>query len=338
VTAVSVASSLFWLTSAVLAGLTIVAGKCAYEAQEAAEGTGFVAILLRLLVAVGSFAGRFDQMSAMHGHAHLGAVGVFLMLIMGISYKLVPMFALSEIQNQFRAWLSVALLNLGLLTAFVCIVSRSALKFPAAFLIAAALVVYAVELAAILRARKRRALDWGLKSFLVGIGLLLPVGVLGLVLAWPKLPLTPLTGQVETVYGFLALAGVVSMAILGMFFKIIPFLVWYGTYSRHIGRSKVPSLSDLYSVPLQLAWLLSYTGGLTTTCTGILLQQSLVVRIGSCLIAASLGFLLINIGKMLSHFAWPRMEPMVLPGNPAAPSPSKASPAVKNPQNLYAAS
>ena len=39
---------------------------------------------------------RFDQISAMHAHAHLGALGVFVMLIVGISYKLVPMFTFSD--------------------------------------------------------------------------------------------------------------------------------------------------------------------------------------------------------------------------------------------------
>ena len=187
----------------------------------------------------------------MHAHAHLGAVGVFIMLIVGISYKLVPMFTLSDIQSRGRAAASVALLNAGLLGSFVTILLRHPLKFAFALVIVAGLACYGIEMAAILRARKRRTLDWGLKYFLTAISLLAPLSVLALVLSWPGLPLTPLTGQLENVYGFLALLGVVSFAIIGMFYKIIPFLVWYGSYSRQIGLSKVPSLADLYSPRLQ---------------------------------------------------------------------------------------
>ena len=115
VIATAVASALGWLSLAVCAGLTIAVGKCSYESASAlAPGNPFGA-LLHGLKSVAAFTARFDQISAMHAHAHLGALGVFVMLIVGISYKLVPMFTLSDIQSRRRALASVALLNAGLL-------------------------------------------------------------------------------------------------------------------------------------------------------------------------------------------------------------------------------
>ena len=153
----------------------------------------------------------------------------------------------------------------GLLGSFVTILLRHPLKFAFALLVVAGLACYGLEMIAILRARKRRTLDWGLKSFLTAISLLAPLSVLALVLSWPGLPLTTLTGQLENVYGFLALRGVVSFAIIGMFYKIIPFLVWYGSYSTQIGLRKVPSLADLYSPGLQAAGYWTYVAGLAAT-------------------------------------------------------------------------
>ena len=46
--------------------------------------------------------------------------------------------------------------------------------------------------------------------------------------------------------------GVVALAIIGMLYKIIPFLVWFGVYSKHIGRAQVPALADMYSPRLQM--------------------------------------------------------------------------------------
>ena len=103
-----------WLSLAVSVGLTIAVGKCSYEAASGPASGSPIGVLLHGLQSVAAFTARFDQISAMHAHAHLGVVGVFVMLIVGISYKLVPMFTLSDIQSPRRALASVALLNVGL--------------------------------------------------------------------------------------------------------------------------------------------------------------------------------------------------------------------------------
>ena len=312
VIATAVASALGWLSLAVCAGLTIAVGKCSYESSSVlAPGNPFGA-LLHGLKSVAMFTARFDQIGAMHAHAHLGALGVFVMLIVGISYKLVPMFTLSELQSPRRAHASVALLNAGLLGSFITILLRHPFKFAFALLVVAGLACYGLELIAILRARKRRSLDWGLKSFLTAISLLAPLSVLGLVLSWPGLPLTALTGRLENLYGFLALAGVISFAIIGMFYKIIPFLVWYGSYSTQIGLRKVPSLADLYSPGLKAAGYWTYVAGLAATSTAIVLGNAVAVTWACALLALSLATLGLNVTKILSHLVRPKIEPLHL--------------------------
>ena len=115
----------------------------------------------------------------MHAHAHLGGLGFFIMMIVGVSYKLVPMFALSEVQSTRRAGWSLALLNAGLAGLFVTILRSSPWKLVFAFVVLGGLAIYGWEMVAILRARKRRKLDWGLKYFLTAIALLVPVSALG---------------------------------------------------------------------------------------------------------------------------------------------------------------
>ncbi len=312
----SVASALGWLALAVSAGLAIAVGKCTYDSARALAPGNPTGTPLDGLKAVAAFVGRFDQISAMHAHAHLGALGVFVMLIVGISYKLLPMFTLSEIQSRQRAGASVALLNVGLLGSCVTILLRHHFKVAFALVAVAGLACYGVEVLAILRARKRRVLDWGLKYFLTAISLLAPLSVLSLVLSCPGLPLTRLTGQLENLYGFLALAGVVSFAIIGMFYKIIPFLVWYGSYSRQIGLRKVPALADLYSPRLQAAGYWTWVAGLAVASLAIVLGNPVAVRCGCALLALSLGTLALNVGKILSHLIRPQFAP--LPLRPAA--------------------
>jgi hypothetical protein len=219
------------------------------------------------------------------------------------------MFALSEVRNQGRAQWSVWLLNLGLSGLFVTILVRSPWKLAFVAVILTALLLYGLELRAIIRSRHRRELDWGVKTFLVAVGLLLPFSALVAVLSWPALPLNQFTGQLENLYGFVGFIGIVSLAIIGMLYKVIPFLVWFGTYSRHIGRVQVPSLAQLYYGRLQVVGLWSFLAGLVVTGAGIVAEHNLIVRAGGGLLALSLVTLGVNITLMVRHFFRPQLKP-----------------------------
>jgi hypothetical protein len=316
VTATAVSATLAWICLAILSGLSVAAAKCAYDSTSSA--TGAVGVLLGGLRSIAGFLARFDPISTMHAHAHLGGVGFFTMLIVGVSYKLIPMFTLSEVQSRRRAICSITLLNAGLAGSFVTILLRSPLKLAFALMVVSALAVYSWEISAILRARKRRALDWGIKYFLTAIMLLLPLSVLAVVLSWPGLPLNTFTGQLENLYGFLGFIGVITLAIIGMLYKIIPFLVWFGRYSRQIGRAQVPSLADLYSARLQALGYWAYLAGLTGTCAAILLSNETEVRIGCGFMALGVTTLSLNVGKMLAHFFKPTLKPFTLPTSTTA--------------------
>jgi hypothetical protein len=313
ITATAVTAALVWLSLAITAGLSIAAAKCDYESAMEQSPPAFVVVMLHGLQSVGGFVAHFDPMSAMHAHAHLGGVGCFTMLIVGVSYKLIPMFTLSELQSRRRTAWSVALLNIGLAGSFVTILRRSPLKPAFALVVVAALAVYGWELRAILRARKRRVLDWGIKYFLTAIMLLWPLSVLAVVLSWPGLPLNKFTGQLENLYGFLGLIGVITFAIIGMSYKIIPFLVWFGRYSRQIGRARVPSLADLYSARLQALGYWTWLAGLAATSGAIVLSSATGVRIGCGFLALGVAALALNVGRMLAHFFKPAFQPFTLP-------------------------
>ncbi len=311
VTATSVSAALAWISLTIILGLSIAAAKSVNEYESPSSPTGAIGVLLHGLKWVSGFLTPFGAISTMHAHAHLGGVGFFTMLIVGVSYKLIPMFTLSEVQSRRRALASVALLNLGLAGSFVTILRHSPLKPAFALMVGAALAIYGWELTAILRARKRRALDWGIKYFLTAIVLLLPLSVLAVVLSWPGLPQNTFTGQLENLYGFLGLIGVVTFAIMGMLYKIIPFLVWFGRYSRQIGRAKVPALADLYSARLQSLGYWAWLAGLTGTGGAIILSNEAGIRIGCGFLALSVGTLVLNVVKMLSHYF--KLSPFPLP-------------------------
>jgi len=284
VIAFAIAAALGWLSLTVLAGLYLATAKC-WDFSP------------------------FNPIAAMHAHAHLGGLGVFVMLIVGIGYKLIPMFVLSDLRSTRRAAWSLGLLNGGLAGLFIAILLQSQIKPAFAVVAVAGLALYGLEILAILRTRTRRVLDWGVRSFLPAIALLAPTSVLGLVLAWPRLPATALTTQLENVYGFLGLLGVVGLAILGMLYKIVPFLVWFHRYSGEIGRARVPSMAEMYSERMQVAGYWTYVSGLAVTGVATALGHELGVRGGSIMLGASLAVFALNMVKVLSHWIKPRIHP-----------------------------
>jgi hypothetical protein len=199
---------------------------------------------------------------------------------------------------------------LGLAGSFVTILLRSPWKLAFSLVVVLALALYALELRAILRARKRRALDWGVKSFLTAVGLLVPLSLIALVLSWPNLPMNGWTMQLENVYGFLGLAGVVSFAIIGMLYKIVPFLVWFGIYSQHIGRAQVPALAEMYSPRLQIIGYWIFLAGMLATLVSMEFSNAAGVRGGCIVLVAALAVFGINIGQMLKHYVRPQLKPL----------------------------
>jgi len=281
--ALGLTSALGWLSLTVIAGLYLAAAKCWNFSP-------------------------FGAMAQMHAHAHVGVIGFFVMMIVTVSYKLVPMFALSDVQNQRRARASIWLLNAGLAALATAILLQSPWKLGASWVVILGLVLYVLELRAIFTARKRRAVDWGLRYFFTAVAFLVPECVLAVVLCWPGLPATLVTTQLETVYGLLAILGVVGLSILGFSYKILPFLVWYRVYGDEVGKHKVPSLAQMYSARLQAVIYWLWLPGLAAVSISTALGSEAAVRASVGLLIAGLVLHMINAGMILSHLWSPRFD------------------------------
>jgi hypothetical protein len=87
--------------------------------------------------------------------------------------------------------------------------------------------------------------------------------------------------QLYLVYGISVFLGFISALILGLTYKVLPFMVWMHRYERLVGRQAVPQPKDLY----QERWLryqnLSYGLGFMTLLAGVALAQPLLLKAGS---------------------------------------------------------
>lgn len=292
VVAAGIASALGWLLVTMLAGLFLACVKC------------------------WPWIAHFAPVPQMHAHAHLGVLGVFVLLTVAVAYRLVPMFAISEIQNTRRAAWSIGLLNASVAGLVVTILAGSPWKLAFALVSIFGFALFGAELIAILRARKRRTLDWGLRHFLTGAALLAPLSLLAIVLCWPGLPVTGFTIRLENAYAILALFGVLTFANLGMLHKILPFLVWFHRYGSEIGRAKVPSLAEMASPRLQAIGYWLHVLGLVIVTSAATLGHARCARVGAALILASVCAFALNAIRIGGHVFHHR----AVPPHPAAPA------------------
>lgn len=245
----------------------------------------------------------FNVISAIHAHAHLAALGWFFMMIMGVSYRLIPMFALSSIQSERRIWTSFILFNAGVPGIFFGILLQACWLVGAVIIVSLALGLWAWEVLAILKARKRPHLDGTLKQALVAMAHIPALVALGLLLSWPS-PLSAIKAQAQTGYGMIALLGFVSLFVMAMLYKIIPFLVWYKIYPPLIGRQPVPKLYELYSIPLQRWALALFLAGLWTTAIVASLStgaSSLLLTVSTGVMGCGILLFVVNMGMPLSR-------------------------------------
>jgi hypothetical protein len=193
----------------------------------------------------------------LHAHVHLALLGWVLPMVIGVAARVYPMFLLAREPAGWPGRVQLGGLALGVPAVVLGLLLGRALLIAGALAVTAAVLAHLAWVLAMVRGRRRPALDWGLRFVLTGALALVPATALGVALA-----LDVLAGpRVALAYAALALGAWASLTIVGMLLKIVPFLVWYRVYGPRAGREPVPSLPDLgWPAGERLAWALLTTG------------------------------------------------------------------------------
>ena len=225
-----------------------------------------------------------DHLHYLGLHATIGFVGWFSMIIMGVSYKLLPMFTLSYTYKTWPGWTAFGLINLGVLGIVVEFLTNRPLY--SSVLIVTGMFMFSYQIILIMKGRMRKALDVGLRHAVFAYGYIPVAALLGGVITLSNIN-PEIKQRVILIYGFTVLFGCITLLIIGMMYKIVPFLVWFHKYSDKVGKEKVPMLKDMFSERignLQF-WLLNI--GVPNVMAGLFLQNQTVVAIGITIIFIS---------------------------------------------------
>lgn len=233
-------------------------------------------LIVGIVLALG-YAGliAIDMLSLLSAHIYLVFIGYVCVTIMGMSLVLLPMFWLSHdfSWGYVKSALGVLVFSI-LCISFGSIFDQDVVSRVGYLLTCIALSLYFVEVFIIYKKRVRMERDIYLKSMLFSyFSLFVALCLGGYYFFSPSIELL-LALSWFGVFGF------VTFIIVGHLYKIIPFLVWYERFSIHVGKKKVPMLSDM--VPTKSANLQFFANAFGTllVALGIYMKFGLVFKIG----------------------------------------------------------
>lgn len=238
-----------------------------------------------------------DHLHYLRAHAHLAFLGWVLLVVMGVAYKLIPMFTLAHGYSMTAgkwAFGLVSVATIGLMTAWSCNLfaghAASAIRLDVfyALLLAAGIAAFLAQMGLVFRRRLRKQTDVStvhtvLSFIFLGLTTALGVAQFFLPARWPP----AVREGFLLLYGWLAFVGFAGFIIVGQMYKILPFLVWFNKYSDKVGQAKVPMLKDMFDERLAKIELGLMLAGFFIAAVALPLANTLVFRSGALVIAAS---------------------------------------------------
>lgn len=241
-----------------------------------------------------------DSLHYLALHAHLGIVGWFLLTVMGVGARLIPLFLISKYNNPRLLNVIFYLVNIALVTFVSLFLTGSllALALPAT-LICCSVLLFGYYCFRAYKERIRKHVDEQMKISLLSVGMIsLPLVVL-VVTACAVMFSSGRQTSLVNAYGFLIFFGWITAIILGMTFKTLPFIVWYKNYHHLSGKGATPNPKDLFSEKLFKWMVLSYIVGLILFTGGIVSINTVILQAGALLLLLAATLYGANVLKLI---------------------------------------
>ena len=220
-------------------------------------------------------------------HMALGLGGWFALMVVGVSYRLVPIVHGVRIADERRGMLIVSLLVSSVVLQATGSLVAAAWPLRAS-VVAASLAgpLYVWELVHLLRRRRRKSPDLNVDHWWALCAVTLALSATGLAWAAGLIGTRP-PERLGLAAGATFLLGFVVQAILGQLYKVTPFLMWY--YRATVPDVlQIPQLPTLYAPPAGRAAFWLTNGGLALLVAGILSGATWAAQAGAWLYGAGL--------------------------------------------------
>ena len=216
-------------------------------------------------------------------HLHVALVGWALVMMVGVSHRLLPMFLLAHGADTRWTRRSLALLAPGVLALAAGLATETrGVAWTGAALLAGGVGCFVWQARSFHKVRVRRRIDIGMTFAAVALGFLIIASLVGLA----QLAAGPSHPRLATAYVLVGLLGGIVLYVVGFFYKIVPMLAWTTRFRGRMGREAVPTVAELYSARLARVQLVLMTFGTLAMTAGVGAGHGHCVRAGAALYAA----------------------------------------------------
>ncbi|HET9983782.1 MAG TPA: hypothetical protein VFQ38_09345 [Longimicrobiales bacterium] len=177
-------------------------------------------------------------------HIHVAIFGWVMLVVIGVANRLLPMFLLSHGVSERRGRIAAGLVASGVLLLFAL---HHAVPMPLLWLAPGALILagtaaFLLQARAFYRHRRKPKIDAGMRSAAVALAFLAfalglaPVALVGGAGA-PRLAVAYVAALV---------LGALSLFVAALYYKIIPFLIWFHRFGPLAGKRPLPTVAELF--------------------------------------------------------------------------------------------
>lgn len=243
-----------------------------------------------------------DSLSYLPLHAHLGIIGWFLLLVIGVGSRLIPMFLISKYSNNKLLWWIYSLINFALISfiIFFLYFKITALYFIPLIEIATALILFGYYCYKSYYQRIRKKVDYPVKISLLSV-FMMALPLIFLLIVIVLLLLSVNNVHLILTYGFCIFFGWITAIIFGMTFKTLPFIVWNKVYHSKAGIGKTPNPKELFSDKIFLIMGIFYLVGFVFFAVGVLVSNEMILKIASILLLIAAVLYNGNVWKAVIH-------------------------------------
>ena len=234
----------------------------------------------------------WSPMSAAFAHAHRAALGWAVMMVVGLSYRLIPMIVPAQMPKGGSIATSAVLLEIGTIGPVVALIIRPDWSPAAALVIVAGIASFVSQVRNIVK-RKLPAPpalprpDWATWQTHIAFVWLLVAATTGVSLTLP-VPPSWIIG-LGWVYGTAGLIGFLGQIVVGIQGRLLPLYAWYRRMEAGHMQPPARSAHTLASHGLSKAILITWTLGVPLLLSGLAARVDLMIALGS-------GLLLVGVG------------------------------------------
>lgn len=234
-------------------------------------------------------------------HAHMGLVGWFLLMVIGVGSRLIPMFLISKYTNDKTLWQIFWLINISLIS-FIIFKTIELSNFYYYISILLAFIAISLFVNHCLKASKvriRKNVDEQMKTSLLSVlQMILPFIALMITLTFVP---TKQHNKMVLIYGFCILFGWITAIILGMTFKTLPFIVWNKVYHKKAYTGKTPAPKELFNEKVYNLMLIMYIAGFVLFIFGAVILNQIIIKTAAVALLIAAVLYVTNTSKVLLH-------------------------------------